>query len=51
MAFSPDIERCPIEVFDDYKLGIDLDYDEYDIQRSREKDQSFHPGKEGMGEA
>jgi hypothetical protein len=52
VAFSPDIEHCPIEVFDDYKLGIDLDYDEYDIlQRRRERDQSLHPGKREIGEA
>ena len=52
VVFSPDIVSCPIEVFDDYKLGIDLDYDEYDIlQRRREKDQSLHPGKGDMGTA
>ena len=52
VVFSPDIEKCPIEVFDDYKLGIDLDYDEYDIlQRRREEDQSLYPGKGDMGTA
>jgi hypothetical protein len=52
VAFSPDIENCPIEVFDDYKLGIDLDYDEYDIlRRRREKDKSLHPVNEDMGAA
>ena len=52
VVFPPDIESCPIEVFDNYKLGIDLEYDEYDIlQRRREKDQSLHPGKGGVGTA
>jgi hypothetical protein len=52
MAFSPDVESCPIEVFDAYKLGIDLNYDEYNIlQRRRAKDRSLYPGKENMGEA
>ena len=52
VVFSPDIVCCPIEVFDDYKIGIDLDYDEYDIlQRRREKNQSLYPGKGTMGAA
>jgi hypothetical protein len=52
VIFSPDVRICPIEVFDAYKLVIDLDHDEYDIlQRRREKDQCLYPGKENMGEA
>ena len=52
VTFSPSLESCPVEVFDDYKLGIDLDYDEYDIlQRRREKDQNLYPGKGDMGTA
>ena len=52
VAFFPDIEHCPIEVFNDYKLGVDFEYDEYDIlQQRREKDQGLHPGKGNMGEA
>jgi hypothetical protein len=52
VVFSPDIEHCPIEVFDHYKLGIDLDYDEYDILlRRREKDRGLYPGKQNLGEA
>jgi hypothetical protein len=52
VVFSPDVESCPVEVFDGYKLGVDLGYDEYDIlQRRREKDQCLYPGKENMGEA
>jgi hypothetical protein len=52
VVFSPDIENCPIEVFDDCKIGIDLDYDGYDIlRRRREKDKSLHPVNEDMGAA
>jgi hypothetical protein len=51
VTYSPDIEHCPIEVFDDYKLGIDLDYDEYDIlQRRRERDEGLRPGKQKIAE-
>jgi hypothetical protein len=52
VTFSPSVEICPVEVFDNYKLGIDLDYDEYDIlQRRREKDQGLRQGGESMGTA
>ncbi len=52
MTFSPDPAICPIEVFDGYKLGIDLDYDKYDIlQRRRSKTESSYPAGGTEGEA
>jgi hypothetical protein len=33
VAFSPHIEFCPIEIVDDYKLGVDLDYEMHFLRK------------------
>jgi hypothetical protein len=35
MTFDPDPETCPIEVFDGWEVGKDLDQEQFDIIQNR----------------